>query len=108
MRSSGFALVVVDARGSGGGGAELDEYLCLGWCEGEFAGEGDGQGSAGWEGDGGGIFVWSSCYGWDGGDAGSSADGEDAHGEQEEGEKWENEVMHFVSGLLSVESGRKC
>lgn len=30
MRSSGFALVVVDARGSGGGGAELDEYLCLG------------------------------------------------------------------------------
>lgn len=61
---SGVALAVGGARGGagggGGGGAEFDEYLCLCFGPGEFAGDGNGQASAGWDGEGGGVFEWGS------------------------------------------------
>lgn len=91
---SGLALVVDCAWGGGGcrggcgGGADLDDYVCLCQCPGEFAGEGDGQGSAGWNGGSGGVLEWSSCYGWDRGDAGPCAlktMGKDGDGEEKEG-----------------------
>lgn len=118
MLSGGVALAMMGgARGGGGGGdgaggADLDDYICLCfcWCPGEFAGEGDWQRSGGMDGGGGGVFEWGSCNGWDTRDAGSgalTALGEDGHGKEEEGEDWEDEVLHvFGFGLVFFWCGR--